>query len=291
MAWSRSASATTASASPRSSSSASSAATSATRRRRARSSAPALAWPSPARSSRCTAARSGSTARSATAPTSTSPCPSPPSRTSPHRPRPGPPKPSSATIVARCVYRAARGGGSVLHVGTDQGPELVELLQRRLAAVRGHVPDEPFDAGSGAAFDLLRVRFRVVRHRDGLSPCRVCHPLQLGDALYDVATVGHPAVGVADHALEDPRPAATEDDRRVRLLHRLGVGPHRAEVDHLAVVLRRVAGPDRLDRLGALAQELPAPGEVSHLVCHLLAVPAGAAPEDQTAGVDCVATW
>src|SRR5947209_12775986 len=78
MDWSTWVFATTVSASRLTSSSGSSAAMSATRRPAPRSSAPASASPSPVRSSRCMAARSGSTASQAQAPTSTSRSPSRP---------------------------------------------------------------------------------------------------------------------------------------------------------------------------------------------------------------------
>ena len=69
----------------------------------------------------------------------------------------------------------------------------------------------------------------------------------------------HPAVAELHHAVEGRRPVAADDDRRVRLLHRLGVGPDLVEVART----RRgnsasSLGPDLLHGEHALAQQPPA---------------------------------
>ena len=66
----------------------------------------------------------------------------------------------------------------------------------------------------------------------------------------------HPAVAVADRAARAVGERAADQDRRMRLLHRLRPGLHRIEVDELAVVFGRVLRPDRLHRLDALARQL-----------------------------------
>ena len=67
----------------------------------------------------------------------------------------------------------------------------------------------------------------------------------------------------------------------MRLLHRLGIGPDRVEVDELAVELRLVFRPDLLHGEDALAEQAPALLEVGPVVFHLLPVPAPADPEDE----------
>ena len=67
----------------------------------------------------------------------------------------------------------------------------------------------------------------------------------------------------------------------MRLLDRLRVLPHGSEVDHVAVILSHVLGPDGLDRLDPLAKELPARAEVGAVVRHLFAVPSPADAEDE----------
>ena len=130
--------------------------------------------------------------------------------------------------------------------------------------------------------DLLGGGAGIVSDRDR-PPTRLAgHPLQLRDALEDVTAVRHPPVGVTDDALEDLGPAAAEDDRRVWLLHRLWVRPHGAEVDQVAVVLGSVVGPDGLHRFDLLPEQLPAGPEVGAVVGHLLAIPSGSDPEDES---------
>ena len=67
----------------------------------------------------------------------------------------------------------------------------------------------------------------------------------------------------------------------MRLLDGLRPAPHRAEVDHLAVILGLFLRPDRLDRLHALAQKLPSSLEHRAVVGHLLTVPSAADPEQK----------
>jgi len=64
------------------------------------------------------------------------------------------------------------------------------------------------------------------------------------------------AVAVADRAPRRIAEGAADDNRRMRLLQRLGPSHHRREVDDIAVVFRLILGPDRLHRLDLLAQFL-----------------------------------
>src|SRR4029077_8434335 len=60
----------------------------------------------------------------------------------------------------------------------------------------------------------------------------------------------------SDRAPRRPRKGAAENDRRMRLLHRLGPGHDRAEIDKLAVIFRFRLGPDRLHCFDLLAHLL-----------------------------------
>src|SRR5437879_9563369 len=164
------------------------------------------------------------------------------------------PPPTSTLFPYTTLFRSIR---------TDHLTELVQLLERSVPAVRRHVEDQTVDACGRQPLDLIRARLRVVGHRDSVAARGFGQLLELGNPLDHTSAVGHPSVRVTHHPLEDLRPATAEDDRRVRLLDRLRKLPHGSEVDHVAVVLGHVLGPDGLDRLDPLAQELPAGAEVS----------------------------
>ena len=68
--------------------------------------------------------------------------------------------------------------------------------------------------------------------------------------------------------------AAADERAHPRLLHRLGPGPRRPEVDELAVVLGLVVGPDGLHGRQVLADHVVAAGPVDAVVLGLGAVPA-----------------
>src|SRR6266550_2395766 len=95
-----------------------------------------------------------------------------------------------------------RQGPSRLHIRTSHLGQVVELFERGIAAVRRHVINAAIDSGAGDALDLLGARLRVAGDRDGLAPRVFSQSLQLRNTLDDLATVRHPAVGVADDALE-----------------------------------------------------------------------------------------
>src|SRR6516165_10392543 len=90
-----------------------------------------------------------------------------------------------------------------------------------------------------------------------------------------IATCGIriPAVAVADRTPRRPWKGAAENDRRMRLLHRLRPGHDRAELDKLAVIFRLGLGPDRLHRFDLLAHLLHAGRENGAVVLDLLLVP------------------
>ena len=65
-----------------------------------------------------------------------------------------------------------------------------------------------------------------------------------------------PAIAVAQRASCALREGAADQDRRMRLLHRLRPGHDRVEIHELAVVLGLGFGPDRLHRLDPFAHQL-----------------------------------
>ncbi len=74
----------------------------------------------------------------------------------------------------------------------------------------------------------------------------------------------------------------------MRPLGRLGVGPDRVEIDHLAVILGLLLGPQRLHRQDALAHQPEAGVVAGAVVFHFLDVPAAADPEDDAAAGELV---
>src|SRR4029077_7282583 len=89
-------------------------------------------------------------------------------------------------------------------------------------------------------FDVLRRGLGVVRNRDMSPSGRPRHLAQLRDALEDVTAIGHPPISEADDTLQDLRTAASQDNRRVWLLDRLGAAPQLGEAHPLAVQLALV---------------------------------------------------
>src|ERR1700682_1155610 len=171
--------------------------------------------------------------------------------------------------------------GSAGQVGSDHPGELFEPGQRLVPAIGWDVVDAALDPGLRHPLDLAGIRLGVYRYGDGSAARGPRHLLELRNAFDSVATVRHPTIGVADHPLEDLRPASTKKYRRMRFLTRLRPAPHRREMHHVAVVLRLILGPDRLDCLDPFAQELPPGAEVGPVVGHLLSIPAGADAEDE----------
>src|SRR5262249_46992485 len=92
----------------------------------------------------------------------------------------------------------------------------------------------------------------------------------------------YPTVAVVDDAREALARRAPQDDRRMRLLERLGGLPGGIEVDEFALVLRCLLGPDALHRLDAFPQDRPAMPEVGAVIAHLLDVPACPDAEQHT---------
>ena len=94
-----------------------------------------------------------------------------------------------------------------------------------------------------------------------------------------------PPMGIQPSALSDHGRehrvvgSAADEGAHPRLLHRLGPGPRRAEVDELAVVLGLVGRPDGLHGRQVLAHDVVAPGPVDAVVLGLGAVPAEPDPE------------
>src|SRR4029077_8089564 len=82
-----------------------------------------------------------------------------------------------------------------------------------------------------------------------------------------------PAVAVADRAPRRPRKGSAENDRWMRLLHRLWPGHDRAEIDKLTVIFRLRLGPDRPHSFDLLAHLLHTRREDSAVVLDLLLVP------------------
>src|ERR1700737_3208916 len=76
-----------------------------------------------------------------------------------------------------------------------------------------------------------------------------------------------------------PWAITTEQNRRMRLLHRLRPTPNRVEIHELTMVARLLLGPERFNRLDPLAQQLPSPLEGRPMIFHLLGVPAAANAE------------
>src|SRR5205085_6379015 len=111
--------------------------------------------------------------------------------------------------------------------------------------------------------------------------------LEIGESLEDDvgarASPGKPSVADLDDSLQGVAALTAEDDRRMRLLHGLGPGPQRVEVDELAVILGDVLRPDRLHGLDLLFQPLEPGGEVRPVVLHLFPVPAPTDPEQEAA--------
>src|SRR6185295_19690339 len=86
-----------------------------------------------------------------------------------------------------------------------------------------------------------------------------------------------------DHPVEGLLAVPSDDDRRVRLLERLGIGPDLLESHEVALVARLALRPDRLHREDALAQQPPAALPRGAVVLHLLRVPAAADAEEHAA--------
>src|SRR5204862_4150206 len=97
------------------------------------------------------------------------------------------------------------------------------------------------------------------------------------------ARMRDPAVAVRQRPAGGVREHAADDDGRVRLLHRLRPGHHRAEIDDLAVIFRLVLGPDCLHCLVLLTHLLEARGVDGAMVFHLVLIPAAADPEQEPA--------
>ena len=98
--------------------------------------------------------------------------------------------------------------------------------------------------------------------------------------------VRQPAVGPVDDPLARPLGTRADQNRRVRLLHRLGDHVGLGDVDELAAVLGLVLGPHHLHRLDPLFGHLPAVGEAHAERFHLLGQPASADAEEEASAGD-----
>src|SRR5918993_1095664 len=153
--------------------------------------------------------------------------------------------------------------------------------------------------GEGDAIDAdLLAEFQLIEHLGhaedgyrqvgGIAACLLGHDAELVDDHADAAflqPVGarDPAVAVADGAARCVREGPADDDRRMRLLERLGPLLHLVEGYELPVILGLLLGPDRLHRLHALARELVAALEDGAVVLDLVLVPAVADAEQEAA--------
>src|ERR1700720_3336385 len=102
------------------------------------------------------------------------------------------------------------------------------------------------------------------------------------------ARIGDPAVAVADRAARAVREGAADDDRRVRLLHRLRPSPHLWNLGDPAVIFGLGFGPDLLHRLDLLAHLLEARREDGAVALDLVLVPPAADAEQKPAARDLV---
>src|SRR2546428_4662965 len=187
---------------------------------------------------------------------------------------------ASATRVA-CHGR----GWSAAH----DGGERVEPRKNGVAAFGGEAEDRAFDAGGGEGVDGRLLRWGE-EDRDGRGlriAARLLEALaELGDLLDRVrlrAHDRHPPVAVLHDAIERRRAVAADDDRRVRLLDWLRIGPDLVEVHELAVKLGLAVGPDLLHRQHALAQEPPAALPLGAVIGHFFLVPSAADAEEHPA--------
>ena len=90
------------------------------------------------------------------------------------------------------------------------------------------------------------------------------------------ARIRDPSIAVADRTPRAVRESAANDDRRLRLLHRLRPSPHLREVDDLAVIFGLGFGPDLRHRLDLLAHFLEARFEDGAVIFNFVLVPAAA---------------
>src|SRR3954447_13726470 len=164
----------------------------------------------------------------------------------------------------------------------------VENAQDLVPALIGNFEDGAVDPGL-----LVFLQRRLVgwgaEHRCGqrlrIAPALLGHlaqPAQLLDDLKAAARAREPAVAIFDDAAQRVIGLPAEDDRRMRLLRRLWPGPDLVEIDHLAVILGLVLGPQRLHGEDALAHQLEAGVIARAVIFHLLDVPAAANAEDET---------
>src|SRR5437870_2621318 len=102
------------------------------------------------------------------------------------------------------------------------------------------------------------------------------------------ARIGDPSVAVTDRAPRAVREGAADNERRVRLLHRLRPGPHFHDLNNLAVIFRLGLGPDLLHRLDLLAHLLETRRKDGAVALDLVLVPTAANAEQKAAARDVV---
>src|SRR6516162_10099491 len=86
----------------------------------------------------------------------------------------------------------------------------------------------------------------------------------------------HPAIAVGDYSLGGVRKAAANDDRWMRLLHRLRPLHDLVELDELTRVFRFGLCPDLFHRQDAFAHQLEARLKSCAMINHLFGIPATA---------------
>ncbi len=180
----------------------------------------------------------------------------------------------------RCgvVDEVGHGCSSVAAKGTSGAND--SSSDRTDALVTGPDPQHHLsDTEPGVVLELALVRDGAEGddgERGGVAPGLLGQRVQARDGRAQAAAAdGDPAVGALDNGGEHRLVGAAADEGAdPRLLHRLGPGPRRAEVDELAVVLGLVGRPDGLHGGQVLAHDVVAAGPVDAVVLGLGAVPA-----------------
>src|SRR5580704_10696478 len=146
---------------------------------------------------------------------------------------------------------------------SHQRCRLIEHWQHHITRFRWQAQHDPVDAGIAISLqDLLvpRAAEYVEGERRGISPGVFRHLAELRQYLerIDAAADRYPAIAIGDRPLGGVWKGAADDDRRVRLLHRLRPLHHLVELDELAREFRLGPRPDLLHRQDALAHQFEA---------------------------------
>ena len=133
------------------------------------------------------------------------------------------------------------------------------------------------------ALECIALRPLEREHRDR-EACRVAAggyrlTAEVGQSLGEVSQKdinGYLAIAVAHSACSPLGRRTAEQDRWMGLLHGLRVRDNALKGNELPSVRCFFLGPDRLHRLDAFAQHLPAPLERHAMMFHFLAIPPAA---------------